>query len=364
LAKPVAAARNDEGRLLAEPASFQVSAGRLFGGGNVRCRRAHATATRLGRLVLRIVGGSDVERRRQTVGIDAVALGRFGDRSRRGRRSRGGLGRGLALRVTTRTTATRARCEHGRIRLEHRFGAFLQILALGERVGAALAGDFDRRFRLEAGTTDAILTLGAILTLLMRAILTRGALFALGTIVAVAVALAAIVPLARLALVAVLAIAALRALVAIAAVVALLVAARLTLLLALRVATVLLAGADRFTLVAVIVVVVEIERLLALGLAVVLEPAALVGDHAEIMIRELEVIFGVDPVALALRLTGEILVLLEQLVRVAARATVDTIAVVGSTLATLTGTVIATIVTATTATAAVLLPIVDQATVP
>lgn len=82
------------------------------------------------------------------------------------------------------------------------------------------------------------------------------------------------------------------------------------------------------------------------------------------MVGELQVIFGVDAVALALRLHGEVLVLLEQLVRVAARAAVDAVAVVGTPLATLPRPVVAAAVVATTAATAAVLPIVNQADVP
>jgi hypothetical protein len=138
--------------------------------------------------------------------------------------------------------------------------------------------------------------------------------------------------------------------------------------------TLLLAGADRFALVAVIVVAVEIERLLAAWLLLRLrlalfETGAGFAQDAEIMIRELEVIFDVDAVALLLRVACEVLVLLVQLARVAARAAVDAVAGIATTLAaaaalalTATTTAAAIIIVATTATAAGL-PVVDQACV-
>ena len=76
------------------------------------------------------------------------------------------------------------------------------------------------------------------------------------------------------------------------------------------------------------------------------------------MVRELQVIFGVDAVALALRFGRQILVLLVQLVGVAARAIVDAIAVVGATW--ITTRTLPVIAATTTATAAGL-PIVYQA---
>jgi hypothetical protein len=137
----------------------------------------------------------------------------------------------------------------------------------------------------------------------------------------------------------------------------------------------LLARTDRFALVAVIVVAVEIERLLATRLLLRLrlalfEAGAGFAQDAEIMVRELEIIFDVDAVALHLCVTCEVLVLLVQLARVAARTAVDAVAGIAATLttsATLALTAAATtaaaiIIVATTATAAGL-PVVDQACV-
>jgi len=80
------------------------------------------------------------------------------------------------------------------------------------------------------------------------------------------------------------------------------------------------------------------------------------------VIGELPIIFGVDPVALTLRLGRQILVLLVQLAGVAARAIVDAIAIVGATRIA-TRTLPTIVIAATTATAAGL-PIIDQAVRP
>ncbi len=60
------------------------------------------------------------------------------------------------------------------------------------------------------------------------------------------------------------------------------------------------------------------------------------------MIRELEIIFGVDPIALHLRVASKVLVLLEKLGGIAARTIVDAVAIalvgVAATLALLTTT--------------------------
>ena len=110
------------------------------------------------------------------------------------------------------------------------------------------------------------------------------------------------------------------------------------LLLGRSLSALLLARADRFAFVTVIVVAVEIERLLAARLLLCLrlalfEAGAGFAQDAEIMIRELEVIFDVDAVALLLRVAREVLVLLVQLARVAARAAVDAVAGIATTLA-------------------------------
>ena len=134
--------------------------------------------------------------------------------------------------------------------------------------------------------------------------------------------------------------------------------------------TLLLAGADGIALVAIIlgivveaVVILVVARFLALAaLILLLEARAGFAQHPEIVVGELPVIFGVDPVALALRLGRQILVLLVQLVGVAARAVIDAIAIVG-TAGVATRTLPTIVVAATTATAAGL-PIIDQAVRP
>ncbi len=130
----------------------------------------------------------------------------------------------------------------------------------------------------------------------------------------------------------------------------------------------LLAGADRLTLVAIIVVIaVNVEIGLLAARLLILEAATLVAENAEIMVGELQIIFGVHAVALPLRIRGEVLVLLVQLVGVAARAVVDAVAVVGTTLATgtrATAVIATTAGIATTTATATGLPIIDQAVRP
>jgi len=136
----------------------------------------------------------------------------------------------------------------------------------------------------------------------------------------------------------------------------------------------LLAGPDRIALVGEIFVALELAELVAeriggLGTALLrllalrlFLPGASLAQDAEIMVGELEIIFGVDPVALALRVGGEVLVLFEQLGRIAARAIVDAIAVVGATAAAATLRPLA--IAATAATPPAGLPIVYQARLP
>ena len=123
----------------------------------------------------------------------------------------------------------------------------------------------------------------------------------------------------------------------------------------------LFAGTDRFALVGEVVVAVIVELVALAALRLVVEPAALIGDHAEIMVGELEIGLGRDPVALALRVGREVLVFLEELRRIAAGAIVDAVAVVRTALALATATLTPTIVVAATAATAAGLPIVDQA---
>jgi hypothetical protein len=83
--------------------------------------------------------------------------------------------------------------------------------------------------------------------------------------------------------------------------------------------------------------------------ALLVETAAALAQHAEIMIRELQIIFGVDAIALRLRVAREALIFFEQLGGIAAGAVVDAIATILAA-----GLTIARLLTATAATTAVL----------
>lgn len=124
----------------------------------------------------------------------------------------------------------------------------------------------------------------------------------------------------------------------------------------------LLVDADDLALVAEIVVHVELVEIVALAtlLALLVGAAALIGEHAEVMVGELQIIFGVDAIARKLRIARHVAVLFQQLRRIAARPAVDTIAAVALALATLTLAITATAATATAAA----LTIVYQMTVP
>ena len=124
------------------------------------------------------------------------------------------------------------------------------------------------------------------------------------------------------------------------------------------VAAALLFGANRLAFVTEIVVTVEII-LRPTRLALILITTTLIRHHTEIMVGELEIIFGVHAVALALRIGRHVLVLLVQLSGIAARATVDTIAAVTRALA---ATLRALLLLPATATATVL-TVIDQITV-
>lgn len=125
----------------------------------------------------------------------------------------------------------------------------------------------------------------------------------------------------------------------------------------------LLLGADRIALVAEIVAVVELVEVVALAAhrLLVVRPAALVREHPEIMIRELQIIFGVDAITRHLRVAGHVLVFLEQLRGIAPRATVDPIAAV--TLSMAAAATLTLLLATTTAATATVLTVVDQFTV-
>jgi hypothetical protein len=103
-----------------------------------------------------------------------------------------------------------------------------------------------------------------------------------------------------------------------------------------------------------ILVAVELVALAALLRVLFLEARARLGQHAEIVIGELKIIFGVHPVARQLRVASQILVFLKQLRGIATRAIVDAVALVG-----IAATLLALASTTTTATV-VRLTIVDQ----
>lgn len=111
----------------------------------------------------------------------------------------------------------------------------------------------------------------------------------------------------------------------------------------------------RLVLIEIVVqtLVVAAEAALMLLLPCVL-PRAVVGDHTEIMIRELQIIFRVHPVSGELGVAGEVAVFLQKLGCVASRPVVDAIAVVAAPVA----PVLATIVPAAVAAAG--LTIIDQ----
>ncbi|VXC73013.1 conserved hypothetical protein [Sphingomonas sp. 8AM] len=124
----------------------------------------------------------------------------------------------------------------------------------------------------------------------------------------------------------------------------------------------LLLGADRIALVAEIVAVIELVEVVALTphRLLIVRPAALVRKNPEIMIRELQIIFGVDAITRHLRVAGHVLVLFEQLRRIAACATVDPVAAVTLSM---TAAALTLRLATTTAATATVLTVVDQFTV-
>ena len=80
----------------------------------------------------------------------------------------------------------------------------------------------------------------------------------------------------------------------------------------------------------VAVVIGLLAGFVALGARFVLT-GLVVGDHAEIMVRELQVVFRLNPVAIVLRVLSQLLVLVEQLRCVATRPAVDPVELVSAT---------------------------------
>ena len=192
------------------------------------------------------------------------------------------------------------------------------------------------------GTLAAVICLDTLRTLLavvaLRALLTLGAIVALGTVTAI-LTLGTVVPLRTVT--AILALGALRPVVALAAGLA-------VFFLALIFAVVAVGG--DVVLVLAFIVVVEIVAAWTL----LFEARTILVQHAKIVVRELVVIFGLNAVALHLRVPGEGFVFFEQLRSVAAIAIVLPVALRG--LVRRAGSASA----ATAATAVAVLTIVDQ----
>ncbi len=68
----------------------------------------------------------------------------------------------------------------------------------------------------------------------------------------------------------------------------------------------------------------------ATPLLIFLKARARFAQHAKIMVGELQIIFGIDAVALHLRVPRERFILLQQLGRIAACAIIDPVAIVGT----------------------------------
>ena len=102
-------------------------------------------------------------------------------------------------------------------------------------------------------------------------------------------------------------------------------------------ATLLLATLEALLVgVGAILFAAKFVAIVVLARALLFEASAILIQHAKIVIRELEIIFGIDPVTLHLRVSREIPVLLEQLSGIAARTVVETVATVGTARLTVT----------------------------
>jgi hypothetical protein len=339
-----------------------------------RARLDRATTTRLGRIRLRlgIVGERDAQRWRQHRGIEAGIL-HFGDWCRL--RLLAGTAAALRLGYLTRrrfgyrrgtlfVIAVGVPCTTVVTRLFVAAARFITIAIL------ALAAVARVGFTLRPVALTAILLALFALTLFTLTLFTGAGItvsIPIPARFAIAVALTAVVPLATLTLITI-ALPAIAtraiALVIVAPLIVVVVAAFVT---ATAITTPvfgdagLFVGAHRFALEAEIVVLVEIVATTPLLLALILVPPPLVGQHAEIVIGELQIIFGVHAVTGHLRIARHVAVFLVQLGRVTTRAAVDPVAAVTLTAATTTAWLLLS--TTTTATTAVL-TIVDQAFCP
>jgi hypothetical protein len=306
---------------------------------------ATATTRRfLGRCFATVIGG-DGQRRWQQIGVEPDR--RLGFLTTRAAATTRLLGRGFSL--GNRRGRWRGFEPLGAV--DARLGAILLVASIVATIviAVALGTVLPLRTRLTLGArlilailTLSIVALGTILTL--RPILTILALAFLAIVTAIAVVAAIAIAIAIILA---------RAIVVLLVVAIALVIAALVALIGDPLALALDAG-DGLAVV-VIILLVLVERLAVLATRL-LEARARLGEHTEIMIRELEVIFGVHPIALHLRIAGEILVFLEQLRGIATCATVDAVAVILTTRVT---TLRALLLPATAATAAGL-TIVDQ----
>lgn len=115
---------------------------------------------------------------------------------------------------------------------------------------------------------------------------------------------------------------------------------------------------DALEIIAILVeILVRVTLALGLALLLLFLPGAVVGQDTEIMISELEIIFGVDPITRHLGIARHILVFFKKLGRIATGAIVDAVAAV-TTPAPIVGVGTSVIIPA--AIAATGLPVVDQ----
>jgi hypothetical protein len=182
--------------------------------------------------------------------------------------------------------------------------AFLRVAGRGARRALADRSAFRALGPLSAlGPLGALSTLGTLFAL--RAIFALLAIVALGPVVAL-VAIGALLSVVALGpIIALRAVVALRAVIALAAIVVVIVA---------------------FAGIELIVVAVVVVHVVAAARPLLVEARLAFAEHAEIMVRILQIIFGLDAVARKLRVARHALVLFEQLRRIATLAIVLAIA--------------------------------------
>ncbi len=298
---------------------------RLFGGAGLAglAGRNAATTTRLflgGRRIIISDHRRYTQRRRQTISIEAAFIATAWRCISGNRRA--------ARPTPTRTIGFGLdRCGDRLIDLRCRFGDYIGLVAARLTIGTSIAGIAIAGI----GIAGAIVAPGIALPRTSIAVLIAILVPAIGAVARITVAVLAItaftitalttngVAIARFPIAVTIAITVAVAIAAIAAIITAIGLIRIDPVIGHAVAI-----AVEILIIAIVELVVRVAAWLAFFKA-----GAGFGEHAEIMIGKLQIIFGVDAVALHLGIARQRLVFFKQLRRITARAIVDAIATFG-----------------------------------